>query len=743
MASKKVSGITIAINADTSGVTSGLKELTDQSVSLSKQLKSVEALLDMDPGNTELMAQKQELLAKAAETSAAKLEALRAAQEDVKAAVASGSIGTDEYIAFQRELITTEKRLGDLQEQSDDTGEVMEELGDQTEDAGEEMQETAEESGRLGEKLKNGLAAGAKLAAEALAATTAAAAAAVAGIVKVTGETAEAGDKIDKASQKLGMSAESYQEWDAIMQHSGSDIDKMSGAMQKMLAAIESPTEKTSAAFEKLGISMEDASKMSQEELFSATITALQQMESGTERTVLANDLLGKSAMDLGALLNTSAEDTEAMRQKVHDLGGVMSGEAVKAAARYQDSLQDMKTAIGGIGKSIGASFLPSITQMMDGFTDLISGNEQGIETMEKGLDDFVQNVEKTADMISQAADTFLPLIINAITRNLPKIVDAAMKIVKKLVGGLMDNLPQLVSAAAEIIVTLAQGLADALPKLVPQVVGIITEIVNVLTKPSTLGALINAALDIITALIDGLLSQDTIDVLIKMLPQVMENLVDVLVKSVDKLLDAAIKIIEALCDYFLDSENLKKIIWAAGEILTSLGKALVDLQSKLGPFMLDLGKAWAEMFIGDIDYDATASDVLSRLGKAFVHNFFHSPEKLGEWVYDLFNSGEGAASESASGHWAVGGIFTAPTRAIIGENGAEAVLPLENHTGWMDILAQKIAENGGGGGLTVGSITVNVEGGENVGYEAVQKVDEALREYQIMMRRGTGGVSW
>ena len=63
MATKKISGITIAINADTNGVTSGLKELTDQSVSLSKQLKSIDALLDMDPGNTELIAQKQELLA--------------------------------------------------------------------------------------------------------------------------------------------------------------------------------------------------------------------------------------------------------------------------------------------------------------------------------------------------------------------------------------------------------------------------------------------------------------------------------------------------------------------------------------------------------------------------------------------------------------------------------------------------------------------------------------------------------
>jgi phage-related minor tail protein len=55
MAQKKVNGITIAINADTNGVTSGLKELTTQSVSLAKQLKSVDAALKMDPTDTEML----------------------------------------------------------------------------------------------------------------------------------------------------------------------------------------------------------------------------------------------------------------------------------------------------------------------------------------------------------------------------------------------------------------------------------------------------------------------------------------------------------------------------------------------------------------------------------------------------------------------------------------------------------------------------------------------------------------
>ena len=64
MSTKKVQGITIAINADTSGVTSGLKELTTESIQLSKQLKSIDSLLELDPENVYLLAQRQELLAR-------------------------------------------------------------------------------------------------------------------------------------------------------------------------------------------------------------------------------------------------------------------------------------------------------------------------------------------------------------------------------------------------------------------------------------------------------------------------------------------------------------------------------------------------------------------------------------------------------------------------------------------------------------------------------------------------------
>lgn len=757
---KKINGITIAINADTNGVTAGLKDLTSESIALSKQLKTVDSLLQIDPGNVELAATKQELLAKAVDTSKRRLEALKAAQQDVQAAVARGDIGTDGYIAFQRELVTTEKRLKDLEKQEDDTGTETEELAESTENAGTEMEKAEKHSGKLGEALKEGVKKGAEVAAAAVTAMAAAASAAVAGIVNAAGATAEYGDNIDKMSQKLGMSSDAYQEWDFIMQHSGSDIDKMTTSMKKLAEEVQEPTEKSTAAFEKLGISIEQAKNMSQEDLFSATITALQSMESGTERTALATDLLGKSAMDLGALLNTSAEDTEVMRKQVHELGGVMDEESVKTAAAFQDSLQNVKTALGGITRNIGADFMPSMIQIMNSVSQIAMGNLNAIKGVELGVGGFVDTIGKTAQKLTRTAQRILPVIVNAISlalpsllraglsivetlgsaimRNLPMLVNTAQSIITDLATSLIGELPQLLRVGFGVIVQIAEGISSALPTMIPQLIDVVLEIVDVLTDPQTLGVLIDASFAIIDALIDGLLSEESINKFIDKVPDIVTHIVDVLISSVSKLLEAASKIITALCDYFGNPQNIQKIKDAASAILTKLGEGLKEMVGNLIPFMQDVAKSWAEMFIGEIDYDATAADVIKRLGEAFVHNFFNSPEQLGGWIYDLTHGG-GSENE----HFATGGIVRSPTRALIGENGAELILPIENNTGWMDQLAARINAGGATGGIRIDAITVNVTGTEQTGRAVVEQIDTALRQYQIQQQRGVGGTGW
>lgn len=58
----------------------------------------------------------------------------------------------------------------------------------------------------------------------------------------------------------------------------------------------------------------------------------------------------------------------------------------------------------------------------------------------------------------------------------------------------------------------------------------------------------------------------------------------------------------------------------------------------------------------------------------------------------------------------ATGGVIDSPTLAMVGESGKEAIMPLENNTGWIDKLAEKL--NGSGSGDTVVNLKVYLDDG-------------------------------
>ena len=114
MASRKIKGIMVEIGGDTTKLGEALESVDSKTRSLQGELRQVEKLLKMDPGNTELIAQKQEILKAAISETVEKLKTLETAQERAKALFDEGKIGADQYRAFQRELITTESKLESL-----------------------------------------------------------------------------------------------------------------------------------------------------------------------------------------------------------------------------------------------------------------------------------------------------------------------------------------------------------------------------------------------------------------------------------------------------------------------------------------------------------------------------------------------------------------------------------------------------------------------------------------------------
>lgn len=154
---KKISGITIAIGADTTGVTNGLKDIGKQSNSVNSELRDVERLLKLNPNNVELVAQKQQLLSKQVELTTKKLDGLKGAQADVDRQFKSGDIGEEQYRAFQREVVATEGRLDHYKQSLKDVESSSGEAGNATKGLGGKFDELGQSVEDVGEAVKGGV----------------------------------------------------------------------------------------------------------------------------------------------------------------------------------------------------------------------------------------------------------------------------------------------------------------------------------------------------------------------------------------------------------------------------------------------------------------------------------------------------------------------------------------------------------------------------------------------------------
>ena len=149
MAGSRIKGITVEIGGDTTKLQTALKGVNSSIKDTQSQLRDVEKLLKLDPGNTELLAQKQKLLSDAVKETKEKLETLKTAAEQANTALANGDISQEQYDALQREIIETENDLKKLETQANQSatamqkiaasGEKLKTTGDNIASAGQEM----------------------------------------------------------------------------------------------------------------------------------------------------------------------------------------------------------------------------------------------------------------------------------------------------------------------------------------------------------------------------------------------------------------------------------------------------------------------------------------------------------------------------------------------------------------------------------------------------------------------------
>lgn len=540
-------------------------------------------------------------------------------------------------------------------------------LIDSTE-ADKSLSKTDSGAKKVQETLGKAVTGAAKFAAGAAAAMSAAGAA----VFKFADSVASVGDNIDKQSQKLGISAKAYQEWDAILGHCGASIDSMKGGMKTLTKAIADGSDDQVAAFQAIGLSLDQVRSMSTEEVFSAVITGLQGMEEGATRSQLATTLLGKAGQELGPLLNTSAEDTEKMRQAVNELGGVMSDDAVAASASFKDALQDLTTIGTGFKNSVGSMVIPYVTEAMTAITngfrqDGIAGMATAaVEIVSDFAGKIVTEIPKLASSATQlitgltgyieshmdemlaVGGTLVVNLASALIQNAPKLLEAGVKLIAAIIKGIIEHLPDMGRAGVQIVETLAKEMADLAQKALSWGADFVANIVKGIRDK--ISSVADAAKDVAGAVAkflhhttpdDGPLAGDD-----KWMPEMMQQFVDGITQGIPALKTAAEKAAESIATPFSDlSSSISKLI-SDGPVgsVQNLFKAVKNGDWK------GIGK-----FVAESVYNGMSADQKAWTGKTITGwlTALNDAYATGGWqsVYQLGSSIASTLSATLSQH--------------------------------------------------------------------------------------------
>ena len=527
--------------------------------------------------------------------------------------------------------------------------ELFAKLGLDTTEYNEGLEGAEKSASSFGANLKKGIGVAAGVSAAAITATTAATVAGTKAFIDGVSSVAEYGDRIDKMSQKMNMSAESFQEWDFIMQHAGTSIDSMQASIKTLSNAAETGND----AFEKLGITEEQIASMSGEELFGATIEALQNVEDETQRTYLAGQLLGRGATELGPLLNMSSEELDEMRQQAHELGGVLSDETVKNAASFQDSLQNMQTSFTGLKNSMLSEFLPSFSTTMDGLSMVFSGSdvEGGLTLIEEGVNDLADNISEVAPRFIQIGGTILTALSGSIIENLPvllqsgaeaisqiglgiinnldTILPAIFGVIETIGGTLIDHEEEILNAGVGVLMMLVNGIAEHADEIAPTIVGVIHTLVSVLTSPDVAVPLIRGGLQIISGLASGL--AEATPELVGMIPEIIGNVILTLIDVAPEIGETVLSLLGSLGVSIIGS-----IGGLMGLSFDEIGAGFLEIFDSVDQFGQDVLDWFSSIFEGDLlgDVGSFFTDLWDDFSSGFS-DVFDVVSGFGQDVWD------------------------------------------------------------------------------------------------------------
>lgn len=337
---EKIRGITIELGGDASGLDKALKGVNTEINNTQKQLKDVERLLKLDPKNTELLAQKQKLLGDQITNTKGKLETLKQAQATMdKNGVDKNS---DQYMALQREIISTERDVKNLEKASKDTANAMSAIGQAADKVAKGAQKVADKT-----KVLSGAAAGALGAIGGLA-------------IKAAADA----DELNTLAKQTGFSTEELQKFQYASELVDVSMSDITGAAAKLKKAVSS----NSKELAKLGVKTKNANGSFRDinDIFYDTLAALGNIQNETERDTLAMAIFGKSADSLAGIVDDGGKALKEYGKEAEDLGLILSQDTLDSLNKTNDEIDKLKAQAKARLAETGAKALQVLTPVLE-----------------------------------------------------------------------------------------------------------------------------------------------------------------------------------------------------------------------------------------------------------------------------------------------------------------------------------------------------------------------------------------
>lgn len=736
MAAKTLKGITVEINGKTTGLANALKDVTKTSTALSSNLKEINKALKLDPGNTELLNEKQKILSESVAAARKELETLEGVQKQVSDQYANGDIDRGAWLEYQNKLQKAKQHLEDLEKAQKDFGTAAAQT---IKEAGAKIEEYGGKASKVGETLTKNVTTPLTAAAAAGVAAFSAVDEGVDTIVTATGASGEALDGLvasyetiaTSIPEELGDVASAVGEVNTRFHTTGEELEGQTTLFLQFAKItggdVVSSVDSADKVLKTFGKTSDDASGL-------LGMVAKAAQDTGINAQGLMDDVLANSATFKE--LNFSLEESVNFMALL-DENGVESGVALaglkkavvnltNAGMSESEALQTVIDKIKNAGSETEALTIAQETFGTKGTAEMATAIREG----RLSLDDLSASMADYSTVVTDTYNNTMDGVDGATTAaNAAKIAMSTLgETISDMLAPIFQHLTQLLIDAKARFDTLDDGQKQAIVTigLIVAAIGPALVIIGkVITAVGTITTGVGSLVGFVGGTVVPLITGTVMPALSGLWALMLANPISIVIAAIAAIV-AAFALLWNKCEGFrnfwinLFSSVKSTVVDAKNNVLSTFDGIKNGISSRIEGAKNSVHNA-IENIKGFFNFSWSLPHL--QLPHPYISGRFSlNPPSVPSFGINWYKEGgilSGAQIFGQMGGNLLGG----------GEAGQEAVLPLSDFYGHLDGILSRYMNNTASGLV----IQLNIERFENGGSEDIKEI---ARRVGIEVRR-------